>query len=473
MDSRFFKYTNKFWVVFLLIVLIASRGIINCLLPLMDKTEARYAEIARIMVETNNWIVLHIDYDIPFWAKPPLSTWLSAISIKVFGLHEFYIRLPYLITTIIIVLFISRYDKIENKIFFLTPLILLLMPEFYLHAGVVSTDTILNFSIILVMLSFWEAVGKESGSKWWYGFFIGIGLGLLSKGPIILILTIPPIFVWLLVYKEELKKLKKIPILSGLFLTFLISCPWYYLKELKSPGFIDYFIYGEHFRRFFDSGWKGDLYGFAKQQPFGIIWLFSIISIFPWSFLIITRFKTIIKEAFKNKWVCFLVCWMLFTPVFFTFSSSLIHTYTLPIAVPASLLITNFWSDLRFKRYYLLISIVLYLSILPVFYSGMLDETIQNNCDKELVENYIVSDYSLFYLNYKSFSSQFYSLGSIKMISLNQLKIKIKNEEKFAIIIENSELKKIDLSVIKQLKEIKKTSKKNLYISDFDINKAI
>ena len=36
------------------------------------------------------------------------------------------------------------------------------MPEFYLHAGVVSTDTILNFSIILVMLSFWEAVGKES-----------------------------------------------------------------------------------------------------------------------------------------------------------------------------------------------------------------------------------------------------------------------------------------------------------------------
>jgi 4-amino-4-deoxy-L-arabinose transferase-like glycosyltransferase len=433
----------------------------------MDKTEARYAEIARIMVETNNWIVLHIDYDIPFWAKPPLSTWLSAISIKVFGLHEFYIRLPYLITTIIIVLFISRYDKIENKIFFLTPLILLLMPEFYLHAGVVSTDTILNFSIILVMLSFWEAIGKESGSKWWYGFFIGIGMGLLSKGPIILILTIPPIFVWLFVYKEELKKLKKIPILSGLFLTFLISCPWYYLKELKSPGFIDYFIYGEHFRRFFDSGWKGDLYGFAKQQPFGIMWLFSIISIFPWSFLIITRFKTIIKEAFKNKWVCFLVCWMLFTPVFFTFSSSLIHTYTLPIAVPASLLITNFWSDLRFKRYYLLISIVLYLSILPVFYSGMLDETIQNNCDKELVENYIVSDYSLFYLNYKSFSSQFYSSGSIKNISLNQLKKKIKNEEKFAVIIENSELKKVDLSVIKQLKEIRKTRKKNLYISDF------
>ena len=185
MDSLFFKYRNKFWVVFFLIVIIANRGIINYLLPLMDKTEARYAERARIMVETNNWILLQFDYNIPFWAKPPLSTCLTAISIKAFGLHEFYIRLPYLITTMIIILFISRYDKIENKIFLLTPLILLLMPEFYLHAGVVSTDTILNFSIILVMLSFWEAVGKESRSEWWYGFFIGIGLGLLSKGPII------------------------------------------------------------------------------------------------------------------------------------------------------------------------------------------------------------------------------------------------------------------------------------------------
>ena len=95
----------------------------------------------------------------------------------------------------------------------------------------------------------------------------------------------------------------------------------------------------------------------------------------------------------------------------------------------------------------------------------MLDDTIQNNCDKELVQNELVSDYSLFYLNYKSFSSQFYSLGSIKMIKMDQLKEKIINEEKFAVIIENPEIKKLDLSTIKKLKEIKTTSEKKLYIS--------
>ena len=41
--------------------------------PLLDTTEARYGEMARIMVETGYWIVPQIDYGVPFWGKPPLS----------------------------------------------------------------------------------------------------------------------------------------------------------------------------------------------------------------------------------------------------------------------------------------------------------------------------------------------------------------------------------------------------------------
>ena len=59
---------RSFWI------LVIIRGFLNAVVPLMDKTEARYAEIARIMAETQNWIVLQIDYGIQFWAKPPLST---------------------------------------------------------------------------------------------------------------------------------------------------------------------------------------------------------------------------------------------------------------------------------------------------------------------------------------------------------------------------------------------------------------
>ena len=86
------KSSNKYLIA--IVSLIILRAYLNSAIPLMDKTEARYAEISRIMVETNNWIVLQIDYGIPFWAKPPLSTWLSASSISLFGLNEFFVRLP-------------------------------------------------------------------------------------------------------------------------------------------------------------------------------------------------------------------------------------------------------------------------------------------------------------------------------------------------------------------------------------------
>tara|TARA_B100001778_G_scaffold294874_1_gene266776 strand:+ start:124 stop:411 length:288 start_codon:yes stop_codon:yes gene_type:complete len=59
------SYAIIFWVMILI------RGIFNYEIPLTDNTEARYAEIARIMSETQNWITLQIDYGIPFWAKPP------------------------------------------------------------------------------------------------------------------------------------------------------------------------------------------------------------------------------------------------------------------------------------------------------------------------------------------------------------------------------------------------------------------
>ena len=76
-------------------LLIFIRAFFNGALPLMDKTEARYGEIARLMAETGEWVVLQIDYGVPFWAKPPLSTWASALSISLFGAHEFFVRLPY------------------------------------------------------------------------------------------------------------------------------------------------------------------------------------------------------------------------------------------------------------------------------------------------------------------------------------------------------------------------------------------
>src|SRR6185369_17953834 len=61
--------------------------------PILDRTEARYAYIGELMVQTGNWITPFIDHDIPFWAKPILSFWLTASSFSIFGINAFAARL--------------------------------------------------------------------------------------------------------------------------------------------------------------------------------------------------------------------------------------------------------------------------------------------------------------------------------------------------------------------------------------------
>ena len=172
---------------YLLALLFLIRAFFNGALPLMDKTEARYAEIARLMAETGEWIVLQIDYGIYFWAKPPLSTWFSAASISLFGEGEFFVRLPYLLACLALVFLVGKYRPSNKMSFYLPGLILMSLPEFYLHAGVVSTDTFLCLSIALVMLSFWEGIQDNAKVYWRYLLFVGMGLGLLAKGPLSLI----------------------------------------------------------------------------------------------------------------------------------------------------------------------------------------------------------------------------------------------------------------------------------------------
>src|SRR5882724_6155984 len=83
-----------------LILLFAVRLLGMIWVPLTDPTEARYAEIARKMVETGNWITPQFDYGVPFWAKPPLHTWLSAVGIAAFGATPFAARFGILLATI-------------------------------------------------------------------------------------------------------------------------------------------------------------------------------------------------------------------------------------------------------------------------------------------------------------------------------------------------------------------------------------
>ena len=100
---------NQLNLVLFVIGILVFRLVLLGAIPLLDKTEARYSEIARLMFETGEWAVLQIDYGVPFWAKPPLSTWTSAMTYYLFGINEFAARLPYfLINLLLIIITLSK-----------------------------------------------------------------------------------------------------------------------------------------------------------------------------------------------------------------------------------------------------------------------------------------------------------------------------------------------------------------------------
>jgi 4-amino-4-deoxy-L-arabinose transferase-like glycosyltransferase len=405
------------------IALLIFRLLLTVTIPLLDKTEARYAEIARIMQETKQWIVLQIDYGVPFWAKPPLSTWLSAGSFELFGINEFAARFPSFLLSVILIIIAGKMVKKEGYSFYLPGFILLTMPEFLIHTGVVSTDTSLEFCITIMMISFWQTMKSETKTYWNYLFFVALGLGLLAKGPLITVLTFPPLFLWCCLDIKRFKTiLSKFSIIPGIQITAIIAIPWYYFAEKETPGFLDYFIVGEHYKRFLEPGWKGDLYGSGHSQPKGMIWLYMIAFVFPWIQVVLYKLWKKRTSILKNSWISFLLLWAFWTPLFFTISSNILHTYVLPSTMPIMFLVVYFWDGFTRKklliRVALFFPLVIFICYFGWFVSGKWDYKM--NSDKYLLENLKVTtenkEIPIYYWKSKNYSGQFYTNGKAQVV---------------------------------------------------------
>ena len=424
LQQQFFN--NAF---FALIFLLVCRIVSMAFIPINDVSEARYGEIARKMLETGNWVTPLHDYGVPFWAKPPLSTWLSALSMKFFGVNEFAVRLPGLFLSLVVLWLVWDLAKKHSGSFVaaITALVLSGTLYFFLDAGTVMTDPSLIFCITLVLVSFWHAV--VDGSKVWsYVFFIGLGLGLLAKGPIAVVLAGMPIFCWVLLRNQWRNLWNRLPWIKGTLLMLAVALPWYILAEIRTPGFLNYFIVGEHFHRFLTPGWTGDKYGFAHKEPWGMIWPYALAGIFPWSILGGIWFMTYRKNPvtlFRDEdgWLSYLFLCTVVPLIFFTFSSNIIYTYVFPSLPAFALFFVEYWKRagamLQAGRLVIALSVtcgVFFLVATLIF--NVAPEAVSKT-QKSVVQTWLKQHpslgSSLIYWDFKTeFSAQFYAGGRTK-----------------------------------------------------------
>ncbi|RJX73606.1 glycosyltransferase family 39 protein [Vibrio sinensis] len=401
--------------------------------PLMDTTEARYGEMARLMVETSNWLTPQFDYGIPFWGKPPLFTWMSALGIESFGINEFAVRVPHWLAGVIVIGLMSYFSRKLAMNALITALVLATCGIFSISSGAVMTDMALTLGMTLAIIGFYFC---WQGSRiWGYVGFIGLAVGLLAKGPLIIVLVGLVVMPWLIIQHGFITSFKvlwsRFPLISGSALMLMIAAPWYIMAEHATPGFLDYFLVGEHINRFLVSGWEGDLYGSAHNEPRGTIWLFWLYSALPWSVVLpvllwkkrhdIRKGSLIQKSTLDRETngsqneapkgvLSLLFLWMLSPLVLFTLSGNILPAYVLP-GIPAlggliSLLMPG--SSQNQKWFKVASSVVPVLLIGAVIYLQF--GTADRKSDR-VIFSHANQNLPTYYVGHRPFSGQFYSYG--------------------------------------------------------------
>ena len=273
--------------LYLLAVLALLRLVLNCLMPLMDPSEARYALICRIMAESGNYLepkLIHDGVLMNFEGKPPLSFQAGAVACRVFGTNLFAVRLPsFLFAAGLLAVLYGAVRRIKGEsIAQLGVLLTLSSPVFFLYAGMCMTDMALAFcvcSAVFAYMVFDHETVRRNKKLASVGFFAALALGMLVKGPVALVMAGLPVFLFVLL-GNRWRDLKNHAWLLGFAAFFLIAAPWYVLMQRANPDFLHYFFVNENFKRFLFKEY-GDQYGSGRETFRGMALIWFLLSNLP------------------------------------------------------------------------------------------------------------------------------------------------------------------------------------------------
>lgn len=275
---------------------------------LFDWDEINFAECAREMIVTGDYLRVQIDFE-DFHQKPPLFIWFQVLSMKLFGINEFAARFPNAIAGILNLLLLYLIGKeIRNRNFGLFWALahgLSFLPFLYFKSGII--DPWFNLFIFSGIICYLFGLDKN---RLIYFMLSGlsIGLAVLSKGPVALILFAAPLFIAVLSkrlwWAFHWKKL-----LSFALPFFLAGGSWFIVIALAGKAHIIYDFIDYQIRLFSteDAGHGG---------PFYYHFLILLLACFPAS---IYALKTLVKpkEDFYETTIfwSFLFCLILFSIV--------------------------------------------------------------------------------------------------------------------------------------------------------------
>ncbi|NET73351.1 MAG: glycosyltransferase family 39 protein [Sphaerospermopsis sp. SIO1G2] len=335
---------------------------------LIDETEPLFAEASRQMLITGDWITPFFNGETRF-DKPALIYWCQAIAYAIMGVNEWSARIPSALAAAavtalgfyVVQWYFGKKDELEataNPIrryltAALTSALIALNPEMIVWGRIGVSDMLLTGCIASALLCFFMGYAQNSTpsrfpNKWYIASYILMGAGILTKGPVGLVLPGLIMIIFGLYLGKFWQLWLEMHPIKGIGISLLVSTPWYILVTLDNGwNFINAF-FGYHNVERFTEVVNG------HSAPWYFYFLVVLLGFAPYSIFIpaaiarlqFWRREQIINQERFQHLDLFACCWFLGVFGFFTIAVTKLPSYVLPLMPAAAILVALFWSDL-------------------------------------------------------------------------------------------------------------------------------
>ncbi len=259
--------------------------------PLMDDADTVHAEAAREMVETGDWVTLHINGGFRYLEKAPLMYWCVAASYKIFGVHDWSARLPIALGMLALLLVVYRIGRrfygdeggLYATLALATGFGPFIYTRFMIPEMLVALWLALGFDFFLTSLE--QSKQGEQPSLWvCWGLAATMALNVLTKGLIGLVFPVGTILIYLLLTKN-LRHMLRLRLFSSFLVFLAIAAPWHLLAGFRNPaqsearGFFWFYFVNEHFLRFLKKRFPADY----DTVPLWLFWGLMLVWLMPWT----------------------------------------------------------------------------------------------------------------------------------------------------------------------------------------------
>ncbi|MGZ8173161.1 MULTISPECIES: glycosyltransferase family 39 protein [Methylobacter] len=342
---------------------------------LIEPDEGRYAEIAREMLNSGNWITPRLN-GFKYFEKPPLQYWGSAISMALLGETNAAARVWCSGLGFIGALwvgFVGRrlYGRSAGYFAFLFSI------STVLYAGMGHANSLdMGVSALLIIAVGALALAQSvrhlpvQERNWMLLAWAALAGATLSKGLIGLVLPGGAIVLYTL-WQRDWALWRHLHLGKGLLVYLLIAAPWFVAVSYANPEFPHFFFIHEHFERF-----TSDVHGRTKSNWY----FFAVFAIgaMPWLF---SSLNGLIKPPFSwraeaGKFEASRLLWVyaIFVFFFFSISHSKLPGYILPMFPALALLVGE---NMAKRKHFIadgIVAIVL-ASVIFIFFIWQADNT--------------------------------------------------------------------------------------------------